>query len=118
MSLKESEIKEVGDLRFRCTFQNKTGISDDMGGNSYQYVDYKTVWCKVENQSGNFDRNRADHIETQYSKQFTVRYNLNFKNDMFISYGGYRYDIKNIDKLGEIGRYLLIKAESSEDMKI
>lgn len=118
MNLKNSEIIDIGDLRFRCTLQVKIAIPDGMGGNSYSYSDFKTVWCDVRNQTGNYDKNRADHIETQYQKQFTVRYNSIFRNNMLIEYDGYRYRITTIEKIGGIESYMLIKAESSEDMKV
>lgn len=78
---------KVSELRYRGTFQSKSGqTSDGRGGFKGAYVDFVTRWMKLEAKTKNIDRERVKEQQQQTSMTYlvTIRYHNGISADMRI----------------------------------
>lgn len=84
----------AGQLRNRIAFETKTTITNDKGFQEEAYVEYKTVWAKINNLFGRefwsakaINQENTVVFEIRYSKDIeeldTKKARINFKGKCF-----------------------------------
>src|SRR5262245_17650679 len=78
---------DSSEFRYRITFQNPPTGKDTFGQLSGSWTDVKTVWAKIEGNSGEEGQasNRSQNVSTSYT--VTIRYATCFNTSQQIVWG-------------------------------
>ena len=116
--------KNIGELNRRCAFQLPQDVEGEGGGSlskPFDGSDFKTVWCRFNQKSGNETR-RAGRFEGQYFADILVRYNEQITSDMLVRLNNYmkdyRWKIVSMDNIEMSNEYWLIEIETMDSQKV
>lgn len=114
LKTKAEVMKDVGKvLRRKITIQKLGIITDEIGNQKKEWVDWKAVWAERNNLWGQ-EYYAAKTVNEENTVAFTVRYapfideinNTSYR----IKFNNKTYDIKQIDYLNDNGLWVKIKA--------
>ena len=90
MTLKSSNMPNIGEFDKRGTFQFPVRQADGMGGNlaSNEGTDYQTVWARWNQFSGSEAR-KAGRPGNTIIGELTVHYDSNIQSDMLWKFSHY-----------------------------
>ena len=80
------------------------------GGFTQSWVKVADLWAHIKNMSGT-ELVRADQLGATSYSDFTIRYRQNIDEMMKFVYRGADYQIRHINNLEEMDRWLVVKAE-------
>ena len=100
---------DIGDLKHRVTFQRFTTVVNDNGFEEEAWVDFKTVWAKVENLHGK-EYFEAAAVQAEKTVKFTIRFTKDIDESMRIMFQGKHYNITSIDNIKYANKFIEIKA--------
>lgn len=92
-------------IQYKDTTRNRANEPEETG-----WLDYTTVWCRVEEKSGS-EEYRGDKETAWTLADFFIRYKLGIKEGMRILFNSRIYDIKAIIFIDR-KRFMRITAES------
>lgn len=94
----------------KITIQKLVKTATSTGGFDESWVNVANVWAKIKNMSGT-ELVRADQLGATAFSDFTIRYRAGLNETMKIVYRGVDYQIRHINNIEELDRFLIIKAE-------
>lgn len=107
----------IGDLKQRITFQQLTQTSDGQGGQIDTWIDYQTVWAKVEPVKAS-ERLFAKNLEYQRSHKVTCRYLEGITSDIShtfrFTFDNRYFQVKGVRRDLEEKFWLFIDAEENQ----
>lgn len=100
------------ELNKRITIEQST-LTKAGGGKSVTWSTVAPAWARVRNMSGN-ERRVTEHggQVAEARTEFKIRYRAGITEQMRISYGGKKYNIRHINNLQEANRWLLITCDT------
>lgn len=103
----------IGKMREKITIQKKTVQTDELGGITETWADYKTVWAKVEEVKADL-RIIAERGNMKRTFRITIRNRDDIDENDRIIYRGMTLKIVGIRVTDTQRRYLEITAEAEE----
>lgn len=100
---------DIGDLKHTVTFQRFTTVANDNGFEEEAWVDFKTVWAKVENLHGR-EYFEAAAVKAEKTVKFTIRFIKDIDERMRIKFRDKHYNITSIDNIKYANKFIEIKA--------
>lgn len=101
-------------MRQHVTIQILNLTSDNAGGQNISWVDFKTIWARVENVTNSIGRAVtsealfAEQIENKNYYKITTRFISGITPEMRIIYDNKALNIKNINNIDEKDEFLQI----------
>jgi SPP1 family predicted phage head-tail adaptor len=100
-----ADLKKIGELRHRITFQQQIHTSDGQGGTEIVWQDVKTVWASVLPKSGG-QFFFAERVEARTTDVVIVRdLGTQINEDMRIKFGQRYLQIQSIDRFENSKRF-------------
>src|SRR4051794_1805977 len=96
-------------LRFRLTVQSLSQTTDGQGGFTNTWADVADVWASLEPVKG-YERYQAMQTQTPVTHKIILRYRSDVTTKHRLLYGSRVFVIKELLNVGEMNRFLQIKA--------
>lgn len=101
---------KIADLRHRITFQSLVRTPDGQGGFTESWVNFASVWAKIEPSSAR-ERYFSQQIQPTITHKLTIRWLEGLKTEMRISYLDRIFQIHGIRREDERRFFMMIDAE-------
>ncbi len=96
---------KIGDLNRRITLQQKTRVSDSMGGFIETWTDVATIWAAIWPTSASEAIQAAQMVMT-ISHRIRIRYRSVLKSSWRVKYGNHYYAVVSIINPNMSNEYL------------
>lgn len=100
----------IGELNKRITINQKSDVSDGMGGSSIGWTPLATVWAHVRPKSGT-EQNRNDGAQAVSGYLFVIRQRDDVLENMQIVWMGVPFNIRFVARHGYQQQFMEIDAE-------
>jgi SPP1 family predicted phage head-tail adaptor len=97
-----------GSLRHKIIVQSLSGSIDDTGANTVNYIEYKTMWAKIDYQ--NSREPGSTQVRSNDTIKCTVRYTQDIDPSMRIIFLGKTFNITNVDYTKYGNKFIEVKA--------
>jgi SPP1 family predicted phage head-tail adaptor len=97
-----------GSLRHKIIVQSLSESVDDAGVNTVNYIDFKTLWAKIDYQ--NSRESGSTQVRPNDTIKCTVRYTKDIDPSMRVLFLGKTFNITNVDYTKYSNKFIEIKA--------
>lgn len=100
----------IGDLNKRIMIQKRNLTDDGIGGQEEAWVEFRSVWAKLEPVSA-WQQYHSMQLKKRVTHKITIRYLAGVQTDMRIKFGERTFQIHGIKNVDERNYILELKTE-------